>query len=288
MAITKRMIDLHTHSNASDGTCSPTELVKLAKDAGLVALALTDHDSIDGVKEALTAGATYDIEVIPGVELSCNYNDEEIHMVGLFIDYEDEAFCEHLRNFQDLRDNRNIKMAECLCKEGFDISAKALYEMFPDAVLTRAHVAKYLVATGQVKELSIVFDKYIGNGCKCFVDRPKIHPADAIKMIHNIGGIAILAHPCLCKMPRKDLYAMIEELAAAGLDGIEAIYSCNMGSDESDFKDLAKKLGLLISGGSDFHGTNKPYIKLGIGKGNMYTDYDLLEKIKAPNTNYHV
>ena len=288
MAITKRMIDLHTHSNASDGTCSPTELVKLAKDAGLVALALTDHDSIDGVKEALTAGATYDIEVIPGVELSCNYNDEEIHMVGLFIDYEDEAFCEHLRNFQDLRDNRNIKMAECLCEEGFDISAKALYEMFPDAVLTRAHVAKYLVATGQVKELSIVFDKYIGNGCKCFVDRPKIHPADAIKMIHNIGGIAILAHPCLCKMPRKDLYAMIEELAAAGLDGIEAIYSCNMGSDESDFKDLAKKLGLLISGGSDFHGTNKPYIKLGIGKGNMYTDYDLLEKIKAPNTNYHV
>lgn len=276
----KRMIDLHVHSTASDGTCSPAELVALAKEAGLQAFALTDHDSVDGIEEALQAGERLGMEVIPGVELSCNYNDEEIHVVGLFIDYTDEAFCEHLKNFQDLRDNRNIKMAERLCEEGFDITADALHEMFPDAVITRAHVAKYLVATGQVKELSIVFDKYIGNGCKCFVDRPKVHPADAVEMIHRIGGIAILAHPCLCKMKRNGVYAMIDELAAAGLDGIEAIYSCNMGSDESDFKDIARKHDLLVSGGSDFHGSNKPYIKLGVGKGNMYVDYEFLEKIK--------
>ena len=276
----KKMIDLHVHSTASDGTCTPTELVQLAKDADIKAFALTDHDSIDGIEEALEAGKIQDMEVIPGVELSCNYNNEEIHMVGLFIDYKNEAFVEHLKNFQDLRDNRNIKMAERLCEEGFDITADALHEMFPDAVITRAHVAKYLVATGQVKELSIVFDQYIGDGCKCFVDRPKVHPADAIKMIHNIGGIAILAHPCLCKMERSKVYAMIDELAAAGLDGIEAIYSCNMGSDESDFKAMAKKHGLLISGGSDFHGSNKPYIKLGVGKGNMYVDYDVLQKMK--------
>ena len=274
------MIDLHVHSTASDGTCSPAELVALAKEAGLEAFALTDHDSIDGISEALEAGEKLGMEVIPGVELSCNYNKEEIHVVGLYIDYKDAEFVEHLRNFQDLRDNRNIKMAECLCEEGFDITADALHAMFPDAVITRAHVAKYLVATGQVKELSIVFDKYIGNGCKCFVDRPKVHPADAVKMIHKIGGIAILAHPCLCKMNRRELYAMIDELAAAGLDGIEAIYSCNMGSDEKDFTEIAKKHGLLISGGSDFHGSNKPYIKLGVGKGNMCVPYDLLTMIK--------
>lgn len=274
------MIDLHVHSTASDGTCSPAELVALAKEAGLEAFALTDHDSIDGIEEALEAGKKLDMEVVPGVELSCNYNDEEIHVVGLYIDYKNQEFVEHLKNFQDLRDNRNIKMAERLCEEGFDITADALHEMFPDAVITRAHVAKYLVATGQVKELSIVFDKYIGNGCKCFVDRPKVHPADAVNMIHKIGGIAILAHPCLCKMERRDLYAMIDELAEAGLDGIEAIYSCNMGSDEKDFTEIAKKHGLLISGGSDFHGSNKPYIKLGVGKGNMCVPYDILHIIK--------
>lgn len=275
------MIDLHVHSTASDGTCSPSELVTLAKESGLEAFALTDHDSIDGIKEALAAGEKIGLEVIPGVELSCNYNEEEIHIVGLYIDYEDPEFVEHLKNFQDLRDNRNIKMAERLCEEGFDITADALHEMFPDAVITRAHVAKYLVATGQVKELSIVFDKYIGNGCKCFVDRPKVHPADAIKMIHRIGGVAILAHPCLCKMDRKEVYAMIEELSLAGLDGIEAIYSCNMGSDEKDFTELSKKHGLFISGGSDFHGSNKPYIKLGVGKGNMLVPYDILTHIKS-------
>lgn len=275
------MIDLHVHSTASDGTCSPTELVALAKEAGLEAFALTDHDSIDGIKEALEAGKKLGMEVIPGVELSCNYNEEEIHMVGLYIDYEDPEFVAHLKNFQDLRDNRNIKMAERLCEEGFDITADALHDMFPDAVITRAHVAKYLVATGQVKELSIVFDKYIGNGCKCFVDRPKVHPADAIKMIHRIGGVAILAHPCLCKTDRKEVYSMIEELSLAGLDGIEAIYSCNMGSDEKDFTEIAKKYGLFLSGGSDFHGSNKPYIKLGVGKGNMFVPYEILTHIKT-------
>lgn len=275
------MIDLHVHSNASDGTLTPSELVSLAKESKVTAFALTDHDSIDGIEEALHAGAELGVEVIPGVELSCSYNEEEIHIVGLYIDYKDKEFVAHLRNFQDLRDNRNIKMAERLCEEGFDITADALHEMFPDAVITRAHVAKYLVATGQIKELSIVFDRYIGNGCKCFVDRPKVHPADAVKMIHKIGGIAILAHPCLCKMNRKELLTMIDELAKAGLDGIEAIYSCNKGSDEKDFTELAQQKGLLISGGSDFHGSNKPYIKLGTGKGNMHMDVSILDTIKA-------
>lgn len=274
------MIDLHVHSNASDGTLTPTELIALAKESGVAAIALTDHDSIDGISEALSAGDALGVEVIPGVELSCNYNDEEIHVVGLYIDYRDPEFVEHLRNFQDLRDNRNIKMAERLCQEGFNITADALHEMFPDAVITRAHVAKYLVATGQVKELSIVFDRYIGNGCRCFVDRPKVHPADAVAMIHRIGGIAILAHPCLCKMDRKDVCAMIDTLSAAGLDGIEAIYSCNKGSDEKDFTQIAARHGLLVSGGSDFHGANKPYIRLGTGKGNMHIPYAVLENIK--------
>lgn len=275
------MIDLHVHSTASDGTCTPGELVRLAASTGLTAFALTDHDSIDGIDDALTEGKKHNLEVIPGVELSCNYNNEEIHMVGLYIDHRDPAFCQHLRNFQNLRDNRNIKMAERLEQEGFSITADALQDMFPDAVLTRAHVAKYLVATGQVPDLSTVFNTYIGDGCKCFVDRPKVHPTEAIALIHSIGGIAILAHPCLCKMNRTQVYAMIQELAAAGLDGIEAYYSCNKGSDEKDFKEQAKEYNLLLSGGSDFHGSNKPYIKLGTGKGTLSIPDTVLDAIKA-------
>lgn len=277
----EKYIDLHVHSTASDGTCSPTELVELAIRQGLAAFALTDHDSIDGIEEALKAAAQTDLEVIPGVELSTEYNGTEIHVVGLYIDYHNEPFIEHLKNFQDCRDNRNLKMIEKLQEEGFSITADELYEKFGDCVLTRAHIARHLVDTKQVKELSVVFDKYIGNGCKCYVERPKITPVDAVKLIHSTGGTAILAHPCLYKMKRTELLLMVEQMAQVGLDGIEAIYSCNQGSDEKDFTELAARYGMVVSGGSDFHGSNKPYIKLGSGKGNLKIPYTVLENIKG-------
>lgn len=276
----QKYIDLHVHSTASDGTCSPAELTALAIEQGLAAFALTDHDSIDGIKEALEAARQTDLEVIPGVELSTEYHGTEIHVVGLYIDDHNEPFQEHLKNFQDCRDNRNLKMIEKLREEGFSITAEELYEKFGDCVLTRAHIARHLVDTKQVKDLSVVFDQYIGNGCKCYVERPKITPMHAVELIHSAGGTAILAHPCLYKMKRSELLDMVKQMAEAGLDGIEAIYSCNQGPDEKDFTELANQYGMLISGGSDFHGSNKPYIKLGSGKGNLKIPYEILENIK--------
>lgn len=280
----KKLIDLHVHSTASDGTCSPSELVKLAKAQGLSAFALTDHDSTDGLEEALRAAQDGSVEVIPGVELSTEYHNTEVHVVGLFIDWHCKPFANHLKNFRDCRDNRNIKMLERLQKEGFHITEQELHDAFGDCVMTRAHIARYLVDTGQVPELSVVFQKYIGNGCKCYVDRPKVSPTEAVNLIHQAGGIAVLAHPCLYKMEETELISMIESMCAVGLDGIEAVYSCNKGSDEAYYSSIAEKYHLAISGGSDFHGSNKPDIQLGTGKGNLQIPYALLLNLKARHT----
>ena len=222
-----KTIDLHVHSTASDGTFTPTELVTEAKRCGLSAFALTDHDTVDGISEALAAGEASGFEVIPGVELSTEYNETEIHVVGLFIDPANTELQAELAKFRDNRDNRNLKMIEKLQEEGFRITAEDLYRLNPDTVVARPHIARYLVDSGQVKDLKTVFDKYIGDGCKCYVDRYKITPMQAVALIHQAGGLAILAHPCLYKMKRAELTAMIEELVAAGLNGIEAVYSCN-------------------------------------------------------------
>ncbi len=276
-----KQIDLHVHSTGSDGTLSPTELVLLAKESGLSAMALTDHDSVFGVAELFEAGAAHDLEVIAGVELSTEYADEEIHVVGLFIDPENEALNKELAIFRDNRDNRNIKMVEKLQEIGFDISAEILYKLYPDSVIARPHMARYLVETGQAPDRQFVFDNYIADGCCCYVERYKITPMRAVELIHEAGGIAILAHPCIYKLPRQTLLAMIGEMKAVGLDGIEALYSLNKGNDEADYRAIAAQFGLLLSGGSDFHGANKPHIRLGSGQGDLFVPYDFLEKMKT-------
>lgn len=283
-----KIIDLHVHSTASDGTFTPAELIVEAHKRQICAIAITDHDSIDGVSEALAAGEKYGVEVIPGVELSTEYEETEIHVVGLFIDPENETLCGQLREFRDNRDNRNLKMIDRLREEGYAITAEELYERHPGAVLTRAHIARFLVDTKQVKDIPTVFAKLIGDGCKCYVDRMKITPMKAVELIHEAGGVAVLAHPCLYKMKKSDLEEMVEKMVRAGLDAIEAVYSCNEGSDEKDYKAMAEKYGLLISGGSDFHGSNKPYIKLSIGKGNLCIPYEILEHIKFYHRNHEL
>lgn len=280
------IIDLHVHSTASDGTCTPAELVQLAHKAGLMAFALTDHDCTDGIEEACRAAEGSDLEVIPGVELSTEYDGHEIHVVGLYIDRTNAALCAQLKAFRECRDGRNLKMAEKLREKGFDISAEALYQAFPDCVLTRAHISRYLLNTGQVSSISEVFDKYIGEGCCCYVERMKVSPVEAVRLIHNAGGTAVLAHPCLYKkMSPEELVQMITEMKDAGLDAIEALYSCSTKEEEQYFRSIAEKFHLLLSGGSDFHGSNKPDIHLATGKGNLCIPYCLLEKIKAYRAN---
>ncbi|MCD7922439.1 MAG: PHP domain-containing protein [Clostridiales bacterium] len=271
-----KRVDLHVHSTASDGTCTPTELVLEAKKAKLYSVALTDHDTVSGIDEFMEAGIKYGLRTIAGVELSTEYENTEIHVVGLFIDPENEALLRQLRTFRDNRDNRNLKMIDRLREEGFQITAEEIYERYPDAVVARPHIARFLADTHQVENIQAAFDKYIGEGCSCYVERYKISPMRAVELIRNAGGVAILAHPCLYKISDETMNQMLKEMKKAGLDGIEALHSRNQASDEQKYRALAKKYGLLISGGSDYHGTNKPDIHLGTGTGDLVVPKKIL------------
>jgi len=275
------LIDLHVHSTASDGTYTPSQVVDYAIKKGLKAIALTDHDTIDGLKEATQAAAGTLLELVPGIEFSTEYQGKDVHIVGLDIRWDKPGFSDSLAAFQDSRDERNLEMARRLrdlC--GFDITLEELTEHFPGAVLTRAHYGQLMMEKGYVKTVSEAFTRYLGDSCPCFVPRKRISPLQAIELILEADGIPILAHPVLYRMSESQLETLVSGLKKHGLVGLEAIYSTYMGMDESNMRRLARKYDLKISGGSDFHGTIKPHIDLGTGKGNLKIPYDILLQLR--------
>ena len=275
-----KQIDLHVHSNKSDGTYTPSELVDYALQKGLSAFALTDHDTTDGLEEAAVYAEGKPIEVIPGIEFSSENEGKDIHVVGLYINYDAPAFQARLKSFVDSRINRNIKMCRNLQEAGIDITFDKLCAANPGAVITRAHYAAYLTEHGYVTSRAEAFSKYVGDNCKYYVPREKITPAQAVELILQAGGVPILAHPPLYHMGNERLDALVGVLKQAGLMGIEAFYSSYSNQDERDMLRLAKKYDLLLSGGSDFHGANKPGLDLGTGYGKLFVPYEILEKIK--------
>lgn len=275
-----KQIDLHVHSDKSDGTYTPTELVDYALQKGLSAFALTDHDTTAGLTEAIAYAEGKPIEVIPGIEFSSENDGKDIHVVGLYIKYDAPAFQARLQAFVDSRINRNIKMCRNLQEAGIDITYDKLCAENPGAVITRAHYAAYLTEHGYVANRSEAFAKYVGDNCKYYVPREKITPAQAVELILQAEGIPILAHPPLYHMGNERLDALVESLKQSGLMGIETFYSSYSNQDERDMLRLAKKYDLLFSGGSDFHGENKPGLDLGTGYGKLFIPYEILEKIK--------
>ncbi len=278
--LANKQIDLHTHSTESDGTLTPEALMRHAKDIGLSAVSLTDHDTIGGLAKARPIAEKLGLELVPGVELSTDYQEQEVHILGYYFDENNPEFLAKLKEFVDGRDKRNEKMIRLLQQEGFDITMEALYAENPDSVITRAHFGKYLVEHGFVKDRKTVFAKYLGDDCRCYVPREKITPFEAVKLIQMGGGLAFFAHPVLCHMNHDRLRNFIQLLKDAGLVGLEALYSKNSPADEENMRALAQEFDLLISGGSDFHGVNKPKIHLGTGKGNLNIPYHILEEIK--------
>lgn len=275
-----RTVDLHVHSDRSDGSFTPSQLVDMAADKGLCAFALTDHDTTAGVQEAVAAGRRRGIEVIPGIEFSTEYHGKDIHIVGLFIDEDAPAFQAHLHQFVEARIERSQKMCERLRADGIDISYEKLLEAFPGSVITRGHYSRYLFEHGYVKSLPEAFDRYLGDHTKYFVPREKISPADAVKLILAVKGIPVLAHPTLYHMGKDALNQLIRTLKDAGLVGIEAIYSTYSAGEEREMRQLASKYGLLVSGGSDFHGKSKPKLELGTGYGRLFIPEDVLTAIR--------
>lgn len=269
-------IDLHVHSTYSDGTYTPEELILLAKKANLVAISLTDHDTISGIESAILAGEKYQIQVIPGIELSAKYKDKDIHILGYQIDYKSSSLHKKLMEYEAVRERRNEKIIDCLNKIGFSITVEDIRKRFPIGTITRLHIAKYLVECGYVKSLQEVFQKYLGdNGC-CYVAKQGISLEDAIGCILEYGGYPVLAHPMRYKLEKKQLEDLIVKCKSYGLVGIETMYSMNTAYEEEQTRQLANKYQLFITGGSDFHGQNKPQIHLGIGKGNLKVPSTLL------------
>lgn len=280
------MVDLHVHSTKSDGTYTPSELVDYAIEKGLKAFALTDHDTVAGLDEVLSyadslrkEGKTVP-EVIPGIELSTEYEGENVHIVGLFIDYKCKAFTDYLKNFVDAREIRNRKMCQKLTEGGYPVTYEELEEYCGEAVITRAHFPGLLMKKGYCKSRNEAFERFIGDRAPFYVPREKIAPVMAVELILKAGGIPIFAHPMLCKLGKEKFLGVMDTLKEAGLIGIEAFYCTNTLGEQNQTIRLAEKYHLLLSGGSDFHGKNKPDLDLGTGYGKLHVPDSCLEDLK--------
>lgn len=244
----ERLINLHVHTNVSDGKMSPADVVRYAKESGLAAIAITDHDTVYGVMDALLWGYKEDIEIIPGIELSTQFMGEEVHLVGLFIDYTADWFIQKLRVYRKFRKQRGEKIVERFNLIGVDITMDDVLEEAGNANLGRPHIARILLKKGIVSNIQEAFDRFMIPGRPCYVPKFKLSTPTAIRYIHELKGLAFMAHPVYNRW-----WKIIPRLKMAGLDGIEAIHSSHSRELQHFFIDYARRLRLLISGGSDFH-----------------------------------
>ena len=273
----KTYIDLHIHSTASDGTLTPTEIVQTAlkstkSEKDPIVIALTDHDTVAGVSEFLKEAKKNKerVTAIPGVEISTNYHGVEIHILGYNVDPENKELLEQLKICRESRDGRNEKIIARLQAEGFQITMEDIKPEDPNETIARPHIAKQLMKKKYVSSVKEAFDKYLAEGRSCYVERIMPTPQEAIALIRNSGGITVLAHLMYYKkLNAAEKEVLVSELKEAGLEGIEAYYNTYTPVEEEYVVSLAKQNALLLTGGTDFHGQNKPHISLFTGQGNM-------------------
>lgn len=278
------MIDLHTHSNASDGSCPPGEIVARAAAAKLTAVALTDHDTVGGVEEFLKAAeAVPELEAVPGVELSTVFGGRELHIVGLFIDPESAELLSFLEEMREKRRERNERIRLKLASLGYPLEKDdpAFAVTSDSASLGRPHFARALMTHYGFPTMQSVFDKLLKFGCPAYVPRQLPDPARAIEVIHAAGGAAIWAHP-VYRQRNERAWArrIMKRFAPFGLDGVEAYYSMFGPPETALVTELAALYGLELSGGSDFHGSNQPEIQLGLGAGGLRVPDELLPPLR--------
>ncbi|MDD5115496.1 MAG: PHP domain-containing protein [Candidatus Omnitrophica bacterium] len=253
--------DLHVHTSESDGTLSPRQLVTAAHSSGLSAIAITDHDTVEGIPEALEASSSFGLEIIPGIELTAQYERQEVHILGYFFDFRNAELTEKLKVMQQNRVERVYKIVKNLEDLDVRIDPRDVFDISGKGTVGRMHIAKALVKRGWVSTTGEAFSRYIGDKSPAYVLGFNLSPQEAIKLIRRSGGVAVLAHPYLLRNDE-----LIRDLADCGLGGIEAYYPEHSQSMVNFYLDLAKELKLLVTGGSDFHGSVKPNIKLGMVK----------------------
>ena len=268
-------IDLHTHSTASDGIYSPTELLHKAKDVGLRVLALTDHDTTGGLEEATQTARTLDIDIIPGIEINTDVGGGEVHVLGYFLEFQRPEFQAVLKVLRDARERRGQRMVELLNKHGVHISWERVREIAQGSV-GRPHVAEALLEAGYVQTTSEAFDTYIGRDCYAFVARYKLTPKDAVLLIASANGLPVIAHPI--ELPGLDeLRNWLPDLCEAGMVGLETYYGAYTPENERELLALAHEYKLIPTGGTDFHGPGIHPTPLG----GRYVPFEAVEGLKA-------
>ena len=273
-------IDLHLHTAFSDGSLSPTEAVTLGHTAGLTALAVTDHDTIEGLSEALATGTRLGIEVIPGIEISARFEGREAHILGYFIDWNDTTFLERLEQQRASRHHRNPLVVEKLNQLGVELSYEEVIATAGSDSVGRPHIAQALLHKGHVRSIQEAFDRYLKDGGSAYVPRVLPDAREVIRWIREAGGVPVLAHPQWVKPQHLPLLTVCRSLKDAGLVGIEVFYSTHTKRQISEFLEISRTLDLLITGGSDFHGSAKPDIRIGYGKGDLKVPEKLLDPLR--------
>lgn len=257
------MVDMHTHSYISDGTLSPKELILEAKKNNLNAVALTDHDTVDGLKESEIIANTNKIEFIKGIEYSCNIGNNEIHILGYFLDLEDENFIKRTNALLYSRNIRNKYMIEKLNKLGININYEEILTKMKGSVMGRLHIANEMINKGYSKSIEEIFDKYLSKRGKAYVEREDCSPYKVLEILKDNNAFVSLAHPKLISDNIDFIKKLIKDLKNKGLDAIEVYHPSANISETNLLKKISKKYGLLNTGGSDFHGKNKKNINIG-------------------------
>jgi predicted metal-dependent phosphoesterase TrpH len=275
------MIDLHCHSCFSDGSNTPEELVKLAEEAGLTALALTDHDTTDGLKRFLAAGKSSSVETVTGIELSAEYGAATLHILGYGFDPENVVLQEALAWVREGRSERNTQMLGKLNALGYNLTMDDIRKHSADDLLGRPHFAAALIEKGHFKHKNKVFKQLLGKNCAAYVDRRRLTPGKCLQVIRAAGGVPVIAHPGQMRLTRNKLRRLIKKLQEQGLGGLEVWHSSHPEHQVQAFERICEEFDLIATGGTDFHGALTPDLSLGIGFGNLQVSDEVLSALRS-------
>ena len=275
-------VDLHLHTTASDGVMSPSQIVRYAKSKGLQAIAITDHDTIEGLEEGLSEGDRIHFEVIPGIEISAEHSPGSMHLLGFFLDIHHLPLIERLGHLQKARAERNPKIVDKLNRLGIEVTYEEVLEASGGGQVGRPHFAQVLINKNYVRTFQEAFERFLKKGAPAYVDKFRFTAKEAIRFINEAKGVAVLAHPNTLNMKGySELETLIPGLVEEGLKGIEVYYPEHSASEVVLYQTLAARYGLLMTGGTDYHGIEKNGLDIGVGRGEMRLPYSIVEELRV-------
>lgn len=274
------MVDLHTHSTASDGTLEPAELVKKAADCGIKALALTDHDTLSGLNEAAAQALKLELKFIPGIEISADFGPGTMHILGYYVNADDPVLTGKLLWLREGRDSRNIVILKKLEELGYPLEMRELEEYAKGESVGRPHIARAMVARGYVVNEEEAFNRFLARGGPAYANKERMNPERAIELVIGAGGLPVLAHPQTLNLDSRELSSLLTELKKAGLAGVETYYYSHSEEEMFLYKYLADECALLVTGGTDYHGPGFKGIELGRGLGGMRVPDEVVDRLE--------